>query len=56
MDMGIRPHRRSCKVTPADGDAGVPADAAIVVEFSEPMDRASVEAAYASQHLPAERE
>jgi hypothetical protein len=40
-------------VTPADGDKGVPADAAIVISFSEPMDRASVESAYTSQHLPA---
>jgi hypothetical protein len=41
------------KATPGAGEAGVPADAAIVIEFSEPMDKASVEAAYASSDLPA---
>jgi len=40
-------------VTPADGTAGVAADAVIVVEFTEPMDQASVEAAWTSTDLPA---
>ena len=39
-------------ITPADGAAGVSADATIVVVFSEPMDAASVEAAWQSVDLP----
>jgi hypothetical protein len=39
-------------VTPGDGFAGVPPDAVIVVTFSEPMDRESVENAYTSPDLP----
>lgn len=39
---------------PAAGEAGVIADTAIVVTFSEPMDAASVEAAYSSEDLPPE--
>lgn len=38
--------------TPANGALGVEADETIVVRFSEPMDTASVEAAYASTDLP----
>jgi hypothetical protein len=40
--------------TPAAGAAGVAADTKIVVVFSEPMDPATVEAAYASSDLPLE--
>jgi hypothetical protein len=39
------------KVTPANGDKGVPADAAIVIQFSEAMNQESVEALYTSMHL-----
>lgn len=39
-------------VTPATGETGVPADAQIVITFSEPMDRGTVEDAYASPQLP----
>lgn len=39
-------------VTPAPQEAGVLPDVVIVVGFSEPMDGASVEAAYASSSLP----
>jgi len=39
-------------ITPANGTKGVRSDAKIVVKFSEPMDRASAEAAYASASLP----
>lgn len=38
---------------PADGSTGVAADAVIVIGFSEPMDAASVEAAWTSADLPA---
>jgi len=38
---------------PADGTAGVTADATITIAFSEPMDRASVEGAWTSADLPA---
>lgn len=41
------------EVTPADGAGGVMPDAEIVVEFSRPMDEASVEAAWSSATLPA---
>jgi hypothetical protein len=37
-----------------DGDVGVLPDTAFTVEFSEPMDRKSVEDAYESESLPAE--
>jgi hypothetical protein len=40
-------------VTPADGAGGVMPDAEIIVEFSRPMDEASVEAAWSSASLPA---
>jgi hypothetical protein len=40
-------------VSPADGASGVPADAVIVVVFTEAMDQASVEAAWSSADLPA---
>jgi hypothetical protein len=40
-------------VTPADGAIGVAADAVITIAFSEPMDPASVEAAWTSTDLPA---
>lgn len=39
-------------VSPANGAKGVRADAKIVVTFSEPMNRAETEAAYASTELP----
>lgn len=52
MDMGDTTPPTIASVTPTAGQAGVPADAAIVIVFSEPMDRASAEAAYTSQHLP----
>jgi Bacterial Ig-like domain len=39
--------------TPADGATGVAADATITIAFSEAMDRASVEAAWQSDDLPA---
>lgn len=39
--------------SPADAARGVLPDAALVLTFSAPMDRASVEAAYASSDLPA---
>ncbi len=42
------------KVTPENGAKGVPADAAIVIQFSEPMSHESVEALYSSLHLPAQ--
>lgn len=42
-------------VTPSAGESGVPADAQIVITFSEAMDRATVEAAYASQQLPLDK-
>lgn len=37
---------------PADGDAGVLADAAIEIQFSEPMDQAATQAAYQSMDIP----
>lgn len=40
-------------ISPASGTKGVRSDAKIVVTFSEAMDRASAEAAYASTELPA---
>ena len=39
--------------TPTDGATGVAADATITIAFSEAMDRASVEAAWQSDDLPA---
>ena len=41
------------EVTPADGAGGVMPFAEIIVEFSRPMDQASVEAAWSSATLPA---
>ena len=41
-------------VTPGDGFQGVAPDVVVVVTFSEPMNRAAVEAAYASTDLPAD--
>lgn len=38
--------------TPPDGAAGIDADASITIAFSEPMDQASVEAAWSSGDLP----
>ncbi len=40
------------EVSPVNGANGVRADAPIVVRFSEPMDRASTEAAYQSEGIP----
>lgn len=40
-------------VSPADGEAGVAADATITVTFSAPMDHTSVESAWQSTDLPA---
>ena len=40
--------------SPLDGDVGVAEDSVIVVEFSEPMDEASVEGAWESSELPVE--
>lgn len=42
-------------IAPADGSKGVRADAKIVLTFSEPMDRAATEAAWASEELPGEK-
>jgi Big-like domain-containing protein len=39
-------------VSPADGASGVEGDTPIVIRFSEPMDRASTEAAYQSEGAP----
>jgi len=39
-------------ITPGDGFRGVAPDAVVVVTFSEPMNRASVEAAFTSTELP----
>lgn len=39
-------------VTPADGDAGVRADATFVIVFSEPMDAAATEQAWESEDFP----
>lgn len=40
------------EVSPADGAIGVANDANIVLRFSQPMDRASTEAAYQSESIP----
>ena len=40
-------------VSPSNGASGVPADQALTVTFSEPMDTGKVEAAYSSSELPA---
>ncbi len=40
------------EVSPADGASGVANDANIVIRFSQPMDRASTEAAYQSESIP----
>jgi hypothetical protein len=40
-------------ISPADGEGGVAEDAPIVIEFSEPMDKAATQVAYQSVDLPA---
>jgi len=54
IDPGDTTSPTVLEATPAPDDKGVPADAAIVVVFSEPMDRGSVEAAYSSASLPSD--
>lgn len=41
------------EVSPEDGAVGVPADAQIVIRFSESMDQAATQAAYQSSDIPA---
>lgn len=53
-DAGTAPDAPTIQVSPSNGAKGVKVDAPIVLTFSEPMNAASVEAAWSSTSLPAQ--